>query len=98
MCKHCGMMGYFDANRGMAVCPSTKSPEHMARLKLPYACKLLFQVLLPMPGAPGDCSPQHLFGTRPMHPVHAHVLARWEHRREYLLIDCHSAVHRSCSR
>ena len=43
MCKHCGMMGYFDANTGMAVCPSTKSPEHMARLKLPYACKLLFQ-------------------------------------------------------
>jgi hypothetical protein len=42
------MMGYFDANRGMAVCPSTKSPEHMARLKLPYACKLLFQVPLPM--------------------------------------------------
>ena len=44
VCKHCGMMGYFDANCGMAVCPSTKSPEHMARLKLPYACKLLFQV------------------------------------------------------
>ena len=44
VCKHCGMMGYFDANSGMAVCPSTKSPEHMARLKLPYACKLLFQV------------------------------------------------------
>ena len=44
VCKHCGMMGYFDANSNMAVCPSTKSPEHMARLKLPYACKLLFQV------------------------------------------------------
>ena len=27
------------------MCPSTKSPEHMATMKLPYACKLLFQEL-----------------------------------------------------
>jgi DNA-directed RNA polymerase III subunit RPC2 len=29
-------------------CPSTRSPDHMASLKLPYACKLLFQELQSM--------------------------------------------------
>ena len=42
------MMGYYDSVRGAAVCPSTKSPERMARLQLPYACKLLFQELQSM--------------------------------------------------
>ena len=48
VCKHCGLLGYFDANVGYAVCPSTKSPEQMATLKLPYACKLMFQELQSM--------------------------------------------------
>ena len=48
VCECCGMMGYFDANRGVAVCPSTKSPDNMARMQLPYACKLLFQELQSM--------------------------------------------------
>lgn len=30
------------------MCPSLKSPEHMATMKLPYACKLLFQELQAM--------------------------------------------------
>ena len=35
VCTHCGLMGYFDARRQRAVCPSTKSSEHMATMKLP---------------------------------------------------------------
>ena len=48
MCTHCGLMGYYDARLRVAVCPSTKSPDHMASMKLPYACKLLFQELQSM--------------------------------------------------
>ena len=48
VCRHCGLMGYYDAKLGYPVCPSTKSPDHMATLKLPYACKLLFQELQSM--------------------------------------------------
>ncbi len=36
------------SKQGRAVCPSTKSPAHMATMKLPYACKLLFQELQAM--------------------------------------------------
>lgn len=46
VCEHCGLLGYWDKARGHAVCPSTKSASHMARMQLPYACKLLFQVRL----------------------------------------------------
>jgi len=48
VCRHCGLLGYFDANLGFPVCPSTKSTDQMATLKLPYACKLLFQELQSM--------------------------------------------------
>ncbi|KAK9821215.1 hypothetical protein WJX81_000849 [Elliptochloris bilobata] len=48
VCTHCGLMGYYDARLKVAVCPSTKSPDHMASMKLPYACKLLFQELQSM--------------------------------------------------
>lgn len=48
VCTHCGLMGYYDAWLRVAVCPSTKSPDHMASMKLPYACKLLFQELQSM--------------------------------------------------
>ncbi|KAL4423845.1 hypothetical protein ABPG75_001146 [Micractinium tetrahymenae] len=48
VCTHCGLMGYYDAKQRRAVCPSTKSSEHMATLKVPYAAKLLFQELSSM--------------------------------------------------
>ncbi|KAK9824521.1 hypothetical protein WJX72_011068 [[Myrmecia] bisecta] len=48
VCTHCGLLGYYNAHLGCAVCPSTKSSEHMATMKLPYACKLLFQELQSM--------------------------------------------------
>jgi DNA-directed RNA polymerase III subunit RPC2 len=44
VCTHCGLMGY-QRHDGVLVCPSTRSSEHMAGLKLPYAAKLLFQEL-----------------------------------------------------
>ena len=52
VCTHCGLMGYYDARQGRAVCPSTKASEHMATMKLPYACKLLFQELQSMNNVP----------------------------------------------
>jgi hypothetical protein len=39
-----GLLGYWDAARGCAVSPLTRSSEHMAAIRIPYACKLLFQV------------------------------------------------------
>ncbi|KAK9863933.1 hypothetical protein WJX84_006245 [Apatococcus fuscideae] len=48
VCKHCGLLGYFDVSMGCALCPSLKTGEHMTNMKLPYACKLLFQELQSM--------------------------------------------------
>lgn len=48
VCEHCGLMGYYDAERGCAVCPATKQPDRVATLQMPYACKLLFQELQAM--------------------------------------------------
>ena len=48
VCKHCGLLGYLDANLGCAVCPSLKTGDQMTAMKLPYACKLLFQELQSM--------------------------------------------------
>ena len=48
VCTHCGLLGYVHAADGVPRCPSTRSPDHMASLKLPYACKLLFQELQSM--------------------------------------------------
>ena len=49
VCTHCGLMGYHDGRLAKApVCPTTRSPDHMATLPLPYACKLLFQELQAM--------------------------------------------------
>lgn len=48
VCTHCGLLGYFDARQGRAVCPALKVSDHMATMKLPYAAKLLFQELQSM--------------------------------------------------
>ena len=52
VCEHCGLMGYYDATLGCAVCPSTKDPSRMSKMLMPYACKLLFQELQSMNIAP----------------------------------------------
>eukprot|EP00798_Chlamydomonas_sp_ICE-L_P009475 gene9475-32467_t len=43
-----GLLGYWDANRNCAMSPITRSSENMATMKIPYACKLLFQELQSM--------------------------------------------------
>ena len=65
VCEHCGLLGYWDKARGHAVCPSTKSADHMARLQLPYACKLLFQVrrLHTLQQVRRDCMAEHMMRT-----------------------------------
>ncbi len=47
VCTHCGLMGYRRQD-GLAVCPSLRSPEFIASLRIPYAAKLLFQELVSM--------------------------------------------------
>jgi DNA-directed RNA polymerase III subunit RPC2 len=43
-----GLLGWWDAARGTAVSPVDRSSEHMVTIKIPYACKLLFQELQSM--------------------------------------------------
>ena len=48
VCTHCGLMGHHDKKIGQPVCPLTKKTDEIATMKLPYACKLLFQELQSM--------------------------------------------------
>ncbi|KAG2492788.1 hypothetical protein HYH03_008949 [Edaphochlamys debaryana] len=43
-----GLLGWWDAARACPVSPLDKSSDHMATIKIPYACKLLFQELQSM--------------------------------------------------
>jgi len=43
-----GLLGYWDAARNCAVSPLTRTSDAMATIKIPYACKLLFQELQSM--------------------------------------------------
>mmetsp|Transcript_6859 Transcript_6859/g.25298 ORF Transcript_6859/g.25298 Transcript_6859/m.25298 type:complete len:1170 (+) Transcript_6859:151-3660(+) len=48
VCRTCGLMGYFDNKLRCAYCSYCKSTEGIATIKVPYACKLLFQELMAM--------------------------------------------------
>ncbi|CAH2046368.1 unnamed protein product, partial [Thlaspi arvense] len=48
VCRACGLLGYYNYKLKKAVCSSCKTGDHIATLKLPYACKLLFQELQAM--------------------------------------------------
>lgn len=44
VCRACGLLGYYDYKLKKAVCSTCKNGDSIATMKLPYACKLLFQV------------------------------------------------------
>lgn len=43
-----GLLGWYDTKTKQAVSPVDKTADHMAAVKMPYACKLLFQELQAM--------------------------------------------------
>lgn len=43
-----GLLGWWDASKQCAVSPIDRTSEHMVKIKMPYACKLLFQELQAM--------------------------------------------------
>lgn len=52
VCESCGLLGYStatDTERSTCThgnwCQNCRSDDHMARIRIPYACKLLFQEL-----------------------------------------------------
>ncbi|KAL1218047.1 DNA-directed RNA polymerase III subunit 2 [Cardamine amara subsp. amara] len=48
VCRACGLLGYYHYKLKKALCSSCKNGDHIATMKLPYACKLLFQELQSM--------------------------------------------------
>ncbi|KAL8153604.1 hypothetical protein V2J09_011364 [Rumex salicifolius] len=49
VCRECGLLGYYNHKLKTAVCSTCrKSGENLSTMKLPYACKLLFQELQSM--------------------------------------------------
>ncbi|KAJ1277434.1 hypothetical protein BS78_04G003500 [Paspalum vaginatum] len=48
VCRKCGLLGYYNHKLKAAYCSMCKNGENMAKMRLPYACKLLFQELQSM--------------------------------------------------
>ncbi|KAI3910734.1 hypothetical protein MKW92_015065 [Papaver armeniacum] len=48
VCRACGLLGYYNRKLKIGVCSSCKNSVNMSKMKLPYACKLLFQELQSM--------------------------------------------------
>ncbi|MCL7031545.1 hypothetical protein MKW94_028681 [Papaver nudicaule] len=48
VCRTCGLLGYYNHKLKITVCSSCKNSENVSKIKLPYACKLLFQELQSM--------------------------------------------------
>ena len=48
VCTKCQILGYFDHRIGAGMCSRCRESEQMATMKVPYACKLLFQELQSM--------------------------------------------------
>jgi len=48
VCRKCGLLGYYNYKLKTSYCSMCKNGENMAKMRLPYACKLLFQELQAM--------------------------------------------------
>ncbi|ESQ39616.1 hypothetical protein EUTSA_v10000748mg [Eutrema salsugineum] len=48
VCRTCGLLGYYNYKLKKAFCSTCKNGDNIATMKLPYACKLLFQELQSM--------------------------------------------------
>ncbi|VFQ87924.1 unnamed protein product [Cuscuta campestris] len=48
VCEKCGLLGYYDYKLKVSICSTCKNGDNIATMKLPYACKLLFQELQSM--------------------------------------------------
>lgn len=46
VCRKCGLLGYYHHKLKSGYCNMCKNGENISTMKLPYACKLLFQVNL----------------------------------------------------
>lgn len=52
VCRSCGLMAINDKHRDIMICKSCQSSNGVEDIKLPYACKLLFQELMSINIAP----------------------------------------------
>ncbi|KAL1547602.1 DNA-directed RNA polymerase III subunit 2 [Salvia divinorum] len=48
VCRKCGLMGYYSEKLKTGICSMCKNGENISTMKMPYACKLLFQELQSM--------------------------------------------------
>ncbi|KAM7262515.1 hypothetical protein ACFE04_000198 [Oxalis oulophora] len=48
VCRKCGLLGYYNHKLKSGICSTCKNGENISAMKLPYACKLLFQELQSM--------------------------------------------------
>ncbi|KAK9164269.1 hypothetical protein Syun_005171 [Stephania yunnanensis] len=48
VCRACGLLGYYNYKLKAGICSTCKNGDNISTMKLPYACKLLFQELQSM--------------------------------------------------
>lgn len=48
VCRLCGLLGYYNHKLKAGICSACKNGDNISTMKLPYACKLLFQELQSM--------------------------------------------------
>lgn len=48
VCRKCGLLGYYHHRLKTGICSTCKNGDNISTMKLPYACKLLFQELQSM--------------------------------------------------
>ena len=48
VCAQCGLLAHYDYQNQVSYCTTCRSSEKISEVRIPYACKLLFQELLSM--------------------------------------------------